>query len=91
MNLKGSASSSSISSLSINEANLGKRARPNELSNNKSYSALSSEFNFETFFKTTYPWQSVFIPQNVDKSIEEVRLFIFVHLKLLKLNFQFLN
>lgn len=33
-----------------------------------------SDVSFETLFKKSHPWQSVYIPDNVDKSIEKVYL-----------------
>ena len=34
---------------------------------------LSSAYTtFESYFKNTYPWQSIFVDEKLDKSIEEV-------------------
>lgn len=33
------------------------------------------ELSFEAYFRTNHPWQSVYVPQNVEKSLEDVRLF----------------
>ena len=42
---------------------------------------------FQIYFKKSHPWTSVFIPDNVDKSLEEVCLYfivIFIILNLTK-------
>ncbi len=63
--LKGSTSSSSLSSNSMKENDKQYNKRCND-------EYIHSLNTFETYFRITWPWQSVYIPENVDKSIEEV-------------------
>ncbi len=44
-----------------------------KLTKNSANNIKKSENSFEYYFKTNYAWQSVFIPENVENSIQEVR------------------
>ena len=35
--------------------------------------ASVEEANFEDYFKTNFPWQNIYVAQNVEKSLEEVK------------------
>ena len=36
-------------------------------------SSKANDANFEILFKRSHPWQSLYVADNVDKSIEEVK------------------
>ena len=86
--VKSSASISSfISGINDSQASFGKRQQrtstqskfsktTNNTNNNTTSSNntpnTSEDANFEAYFKTNYPWQSVYLSENVEKELEEV-------------------
>ncbi len=85
INIKGSTSTSSISSLLLKDDIVGspsKRVRSsttlitNTNTNNNVIGSGNTNNNndnaFQIYFRRTHPWTSVFIPDNVDKTLEEV-------------------
>lgn len=76
--IKVSSSSSSISSLTTSKTSVTTATTtttnvgsPSGTSG-RSTGAGMPEFPLEFYLRRNYPWHSVYVPQNVDKSIEEV-------------------
>lgn len=41
---------------------------------NTNQNTNSEETTFESYFKTNYPWQGVYLAENVEKALEEVNI-----------------
>lgn len=78
--IKVSSSSSSISSLTTSKTSATTTTTTNVGSpsgtSGRSTGAGMPEFPLEFYLRRNYPWHSVYVPQNVDKSIEEVSILI---------------
>jgi hypothetical protein len=74
-NIKNSASIASglSDSISKNKKTLNVSPRLSTYRNNSSI----EEANFEDYFKTNFPWQNIYISQNVEKSLEEVNYYLY--------------
>lgn len=73
-NLRSSSSISSIAGYNEkNSASFKKQQRTataiSKLASNKS----NDEANFEHYFRSNYPWQKIYIAENVEKALEEVK------------------
>lgn len=60
------------SSSSCSIQNLASQKMKDRLLNKSSV----KEPSFEAYFRTSYPWQSVYVPQNVEKSLEDVSYYL---------------
>jgi hypothetical protein len=69
-NSKNIKNSASISSGLSDQAR--KRATTSPRTNNNKNGIDNA--NFELYFNTNYPWQNVYIAENVEKSLEEVKI-----------------
>ena len=79
-----SSSSSSIQSTgSLESGSMHKK-----LKSKMSASLLAKDVNFETYFRHNHPWQSVYIPENVEKACEEVEQKIYTE-NIIKLFFYY--
>lgn len=75
--IKVSSSSSSISSLTTSKTSTTTTTTTTNVgspsgTSGRSTGAGMTEFPLEFYLRRNYPWHSVYVPQNVDKSIEEV-------------------
>ena len=59
-------------SLHSSEALLEKSQAMSKKGSKEEYST-NDEKKFQAFFKTNFPWHAIFVAENVDKALEEVR------------------